>query len=674
MKSAGFIITSRTILFTLAFFAAFFPWCKAQDSVVSGKVMLLKDLVIASSRAGSLYPVTHHDIYGLELKAKNIGQEPSFLLSATPSVTNYSDAGSFQGYSYFRIRGIDQTRINMSLDGVPLNEPEDQGAYFSNYPDLLNSVSSIQIQRGAGVCKNGVAAFGGSLQLFSVDVWDSTRVRTGVGYGSFGTGRAFVECRASKPGKAGIYFRTSVLGSGGYKYRSRNASQSAFVKAVLVKPRSVWQFIMMGGHQQNQLAWLGVVDSLIRADARTNANGEEDDAFVQSLAQVKWVKSLGRNALMNAAAYYTFLDGGYEFDLNNFLGLPSTNEMFRYDFRSHLAGAYVNASVEKGPLELSGGLHGNAYQREHAGSERTFGQLYENTGFKQEFTAHGRAFWAVKKFFFQAEAQVRTVGFQYQGNVQMQSLNWTFFNPRFGISWAPNRQILFYYGAGRTGREPTRNDLFGGNDDLLSDSLGNALLFITQPEFVIDQELGLRSRNSRIKWEANFFFMTFNHEIVLNGKFGPNGLALTNDVDRSIRTGLEFSFTIPVGKRLSFIQHSSFTLARIREAGTTFSPVLTPPIIMNQEVMYRLKRFTMSITGRYQSSAYIDFANSAQVKGYYLMNARVAYDLKRFQLALFLNNCTNARYFNQGYVDYDGTSKYFVQAPFHFMTSAAFSF
>ncbi|MFT4024372.1 MAG: Plug domain-containing protein, partial [Flavihumibacter sp.] len=91
------------------------------------------------------------------------GQEPSFILSETPSITNYSDAGSGQGYSYFRMRGIDQTRINTSLDGVPMNEPEDQGAYFANQSDLFSSVSRVQLQRGVGTSQNGVASYAGGI-------------------------------------------------------------------------------------------------------------------------------------------------------------------------------------------------------------------------------------------------------------------------------------------------------------------------------------------------------------------------------------------------------------------------------------------------------------------------------------------------------------------------------
>ena len=114
--------------------------------------------VIVVYQADRLTPITFQNLNSKELKARSTGQEPSFLLSETPSITHYSDAGNSQGYSYFRMRGIDQTRINMTLDGVPLNEPEDQGAYFSNYPDILNSLAKLQIQRGVGTSKTELPA------------------------------------------------------------------------------------------------------------------------------------------------------------------------------------------------------------------------------------------------------------------------------------------------------------------------------------------------------------------------------------------------------------------------------------------------------------------------------------------------------------------------------------
>jgi iron complex outermembrane recepter protein len=163
--------------------------------------------------------------------------------------------------------------------------------------------------------------------------------------------------------------------------------------------------------------------------------------------------------------------------------------------------------------------------------------------------------------------------------------------------------------------------------------------------------------------------MNFNNEIVLNGKFGPNGLALTNDVEKSYRTGLEMSIVYAFNKYLSMSNHSSFNKSRIKEKSVRFSPILSPALIINQELNYTKKAYSISLAGRYQSASYIDFANSKKIDGYFLLNARAAYQYKKWELAIFLNNITNTRYFNNGYVDVDGTAKYFVQAPVNYCTS-----
>src|ERR1700754_2294234 len=140
-----------------------FLFC-AHAAFAQQKSDTLPEVVVRSPFTNStLSPLTLSNISRKEILEKNYGQEPSIVLSKTPSVTYYTDAGSGSGYSYFRLRGIDQTRINMSLNGIPLNEPEDQGVYFSNYPDFLESISGVQIQRGSSFSKQGVASYGGSL-------------------------------------------------------------------------------------------------------------------------------------------------------------------------------------------------------------------------------------------------------------------------------------------------------------------------------------------------------------------------------------------------------------------------------------------------------------------------------------------------------------------------------
>ncbi len=661
-----FILTVFTLLS--------FGQLTAQDTLHTDSIKQLDEVVI-TYQADKRTPVTFQNIYSKTIKEKSTGQEPSFLLSETPSITNYSDGGNSQGYSYFRLRGIDQTRINMTLDGVPLNEPEDQGAYFSNYPDILNSVSKIQIQRGVGTSKNGVASYGGSVQLFSPNLRDSTKTTFGLGYGSFNSLRVFGEYNSGIKNKKALYVRASQIYSDGYKYHSSNNSQSIFLSGGLFYDKSTWKLNILAGHQQNDMAWIGVSDSLINIDRRTNANNkQEKDRFFQMLTQLQNSWQISRSSSLQSSIYYTFLKGNYGFDLNNFLGFPSTDELYNYAVLSHFVGFFSNYTFSKKQFNLTTGLHGNIYNRQHTGSEKSLGQLYQNTGYKNEISIFTKADYTLKWFTFFADVQYRYVNFDYKGSVALPKLEWHFINPKVGLSAAVNPNSTLYYSVGYTGREPTRNDMFGGNDDLLADSLGNAILSNTKPEYVLNHELGFRFQKSKLDFNVNLYYMDFKNEIVLDGKFGPNGLALTNNVEQSFRTGLELSVNYKVSKHFSLVNNSSVNYSRIKEQTETFSPILTPPIIINQEVVFYKSNFTIALSARYQHNSYIDFANSETVKEYFLLNSRASYRFKGFQFSVFLNNITNAKYFNHGYVDFDGSKKYFVQAPINFYASIQYSF
>ena len=646
---------------------------KAQNTWRLDSTKTLKE-VIVTYQADKLTPITFQNISSKELKTKSIGQEPSFILSETPSITNYSDAGNSQGYSYYRLRGIDQTRINMTLDGVPLNEPEDQGAYFSNYPDILNSVSKIQIQRGVGTSKNGVASYGGSIQLFSPNLYDSNKTTLGFGYGSFNSLRTFGEYNRGIKNRKAFYVRGSQIYSNGYKYNSSNNSQSVFISGGLFYDKSTWKMNLLVGHQQNQLAWIGVSDSLIEIDRKTNANKNERDQFIQCLAQLQNNWRPNNFSSLQSSIYYTFLKGNYDFNLNGFLGLPTTSELYNYAFKSNLIGFFSNYTFSKKRFNWITGIQANIYDRQHIGSEKTLGQLYKNTGYKNEASVFTKADYTFKWITFYADIQYRYSTFDYEGTVALDKIKWHFINPKAGLSVEIKPNSVIYYSIGSTGREPTRNDLFGGNDDLLADSLGNAILSIKTPEYVLDHELGFRQQSRKLNFNLNLYYMDFKNEIALDGKFGPNGLALTDKIEQSFRTGIELSVTYKVTKNFSLINNSSFNYSRIKEQKEVFTPILTPPFIINPEAVYFYKGLSVSVSARYQDKSFIDFANTSTVKSYFLLNGRVSYDIKGFQFYVFVNNITNSKYFNNGYVDFDGSKKYFVQAPTNFYASIKYSF
>ncbi|SEW52173.1 TonB-dependent receptor [Chitinophaga arvensicola] len=648
----------------------------AQDTLTSPKdsTRHLGEIIV-NYQANTSTPVTWQNIQMKVLREKNTGQEPSFLLAETPSITAYSDAGNQQGYSYYRLRGMDQTRINTTLDGMPLNEPEDQGAYFSNYPDILNSISRIQLQRGAGTSKNGAASYAGSVQLFSPDLSDSSATTIGAGYGSYNSFRVFGEYKSGIKNHKALYVRASQVYTDGYKYHAFNNSQSIFISGGLFYDKSSWKVNVMAGHQQNGMAWLPVADSLIEKDRRTNADTKaEKDQFFQGLVQLQNNWHPGAHATVSSSIYYTYLKGGYDFDVNNFMGTPSDGSLFNYGFRSHFTGFFSNYTLAYQRFKWTTGVHGNVYTRQHRGTDSQAGELYRNNGYKNEVSAFSKIEYYLHQFTFYADLQYRFSSFNYKGAVPFERMQWHFVNPKAGISFALDQQTSIYYSIGKTSREPTRNDIFGGNDDLLPGAPGKPLIFNSDPESVTDHELGIRTRYRSLQLALNGYYMNFKNEIVLNGQLGPNGLLLTNKVNRSFRTGVELSATWQLHPAFCLTNNSSFNYSRIREQTTSFQPVLTPTLIINQEAAYQYKHFLLAVSGRYQSQSYIDFANEATIKGYVLLNSRIQYTLDRYTLSFFVNNISNARYYNNGSVDQDGTRKYFVQAPRNVYVAFKYSF
>ncbi|MBW8684510.1 TonB-dependent receptor [Chitinophaga rhizophila] len=661
-------ITTVSLLFLSLLAGAQTPSSSNEDST-----RRLKE-VIVTYQAGNKTPVTYQDLNMKVLDDKNTGQEPSFLLSETPAVTVYSDAGNMQGYSYYRMRGMDQTRINTTLDGMPLNEPEDQGAYFSNYPDILNSVSRLQVQRGVGTSKNGAASYAGSVQLFGPEAGDTPSTNIGLGYGSYNSFRVFAEHQTAVRNNKSLYVRGSQVYTDGYKYNSFNNSQSVFVSGGLYHDKSTWKLNVMAGHQQNGMAWLPVADTLIAKDRRTNANTKaEKDRFFQGLVQLQHIWRPTIYTSITSSVYYTYLNGGYDFDLNNFLGTASDGNLFNYGFRSHFGGFFTNYSLTHDHFRWTSGVHGNMYTRGHTGTDNWLGELYQNRGYKHDISGFSKIEYDLGRVTLYGDLQYRYTTFDYKGSVSFDKMNWHFLNPKGGINFAAGNTLSIYYSIGRTGREPTRNDIFGGNDDLVADSTGKAAIFNQDAESVVDQELGFRFRKGNLAIDLNGYYMNFDNEIVLNGQLGPNGLLLTNKVKSSYRTGVELHVGYQL-KAFTFTNNSSFNHSRIKEQSVAFTPVLTPALIINQEVAWQRKDLGLALSGRYQQGAYIDFANEAMTADYVLLNARAQYTWKGCTLSLFINNLTSASYYNDGNVEADGTRKYFVQAPRNMYVAFKYSF
>lgn len=645
----------KKILYGVLTLLSFYGFSQTEDSL---RTYNLDEIQITSEYTA--YQETPFSFQNIDLgtiQSKYYGQEPSFMLSETPSMTVYSDAGNQYGYSYFRLRGIDQTRINVTLDGVPLNEPEDQGVYFSNYPDFFTSVNSIQIQRGVGTTKNGSASYAGSIQVTSPDLSNEV-LRFGHGHGSYGTNRFFGEYSSGN----GVYIRASKLGTDGYTNRSGNDSKSLFYSYGNGNVK-LTGFI---GNQKNQMAWLGVSMDMLEVDPRANANSAEDDNFTQSLTQLQYKFDFGEKTVFKNSVYFNYLKGNYDFDLNNFLGLPLTDEMYNYALESKFAGLFSTLTYSGSVLKTSIGIHTNVYNREHTGSERSAGVLYTNVGYKPSSAAFVNANVNLNKLYLFVDVQGRTTSFTYNGDTTFTN-TWRFLNPKVGVTYQPIKNVDLYASVGRTSREPTRTDMSMGMDNFEL-GVGN-----TTPETVIDYEVGTRVTTQSTTLDLNYFYMDFENEIVLDGNFGLNGLALTQNVERSYRTGIEMVLTHVIDK-LELTTTSTLMDANIKQQGIEFKPILTPNLIMNQSVNYNVTEgLKIGLNGRYQGESYIDFANTTKLDDYFLLSGNAKASVWLLDVQFIVNNILNTTYFNNGYVDWDGTAKYFIQAPTNYYLSFTYN-
>jgi iron complex outermembrane recepter protein len=631
------------------------------DSIIS-----IKEIeVIKTYRADDKTPVTQKTINYIDITRININQDVPSLISKTPSMTSNSDNGAYGGYTYMRLRGIDQTRINMTLNGVPMNEPEDQGVYFNNLPDFLNSINSLQIQRGVGTSTNGTSSYIGSINFESININTEKSFGSSIDYGSFNSKRITGYCNQYITQNIPIYIRISGQETDGYKYHSGNKSCSFFISSGYFNKNDMIKTIIIYGNQNNNLAWIGVPLDSIKKDRKYNSDfTDETDYFKQFHSQINYTHLFNEKTSLNNTLYFNHLNGSYYFDLNAFLLLPKNtidSSLYNYYVKSNFIGFISNYSYKTNILRFYTGFHLNTYEREHIGSESKIGNLYDNTGYKNEASIFSKLLIYYQNFTFFGDLQYRYTDFSYKGSVKLDKIYWDFFNPKIGLVYNIDKHKRLYYSLGKTGREPTRTDMFGGNENL--DNIGEFTNI--KPEYVIDNEIGYVFNNSIINFQSDFFYMNFKNEIVLLGQFGSNGLALHNNVSDSRRYGLEFDIDWKLDK-FRFINSSSFSKNEILESNNITIHVLSPEKIINQNIIYSINNIDLNIMFRYQDKSYIDYTNKYYVNGYNIIDFGIKKNANKFIYGININNILNTKYLSTGMIGATGVPLYFVGTPINF--------
>ncbi|MCU0430842.1 MAG: TonB-dependent receptor [Cytophagaceae bacterium] len=675
------------------------------------KETISQEIVVKAVRAPREVPVSQQNISREEITKRYFGHDvPTFLNSAT-SVNSYSETGNGIGYSYFRMRGIDQTRINYTVNGIPVNDPETQGYYFNNFADLLSSVQSIQIQRGVGTSSNGTASFAGSVNMLGINLADTGSFGFSSGYGSFQSKRLSAEWQSGRVSdRFAFYGRVSNISTEGYRDRSGVAVNSYYISGAYFGKKSLFKFTSFGGEANSQLAYVGTAKSILDTNRRYNPLTRFDkDKFRQTFHQLHYAYKFSRKVQLTSAAYWVKGDGHFDVYVPGMpyfaLNLPdtlgtSTNSILRYQLNMDLVGAMSYLTYQSKQISVTAGFHANTFTSRHFMTTPwlqvmpdTFSSdhiVHDNTGYKNEMSAFGKFTYQVSpKFLVYADAQWRTASFQYRAvdkpiyrdSFSMKDpMQWTFLNPKAGFRFSLSPNASVYSSIGRTTREPTRVDLIV--DDRALEPIRKDRV---KPEEVVDIEVGTDIQSRNFRCQANVYVMEFKNEIIATGKLNSVGYAMRENVAKSFRRGVELEVNWKLHPKWQLLHASSVSHNRIRTlvqnlpvfdtlGNNTFTtetfrientqPLMTPTLMLNQGVRYSpLPWLSLEIMGKYVSKVYLDNTSTENLTApaYFFADARVSADLSpllkrgQYTLSLQWNNFTNTDFYP------NGTANHFYQ-------------
>lgn len=637
----------------------------------------LERLTITAVRAGEAAPIASTVLDESRLDRDYSGQDIPLTLRQAPSVTAFSESGSLLNYSYFRVRGIDQSRVNITLDGIPLNEPEDQQIYFSDFPDLTSSIQSIQIQRGVGTSSYGQAAFGGSVNFATHSLAGAERSTVlEAGGGSFGTARTTLHLNSGAlDNRLALHARLSGMRSDGYREGATSAANSAFVSAGYFGDRDLVKFTATSGLERNGQTYAAVPLDELLTNPRINPLAGVGDKYRESFATLSYTRLVSTDVSAGVTAYGFTTRGFYDYPS----GAPGPALRFRS--ASRWGGLIAAAHLVKGRLTLDGGAHGMAYSKDHEFDERPDLQYpgYSNTGYKTEASAFTKAGLALGSATLFGDLQVRSAEFRYRPTagygLEEVSQRWNFVNPKVGVTVQASPAVSLFASWGTTGREPTRGDLFAGADDVTPDD-APALLPLTRvrPEHVNDLEAGGTVMLGRARLTLTAFDMRFRDEIARTGATTPLGYDIRGNVGRSYRRGVELDAAYAISSAVDL--RSSVTVSRNRiesftDEGTGITyrdvePVLTPAFLAYNQLTWRVTgTLTLTADSRYQGLSYLAPRGDERLTSpaFHALDAGARYVLGDLTVALYGRNLLNRRAYPSGDVSGEGTPRYFILAP-----------
>lgn len=688
-----------------------------QDTV---KVEKLDEVLVKAVRVTATSPITHSNVKKEDIQKRNLGQDIPMLLNYLPSVISSSDAGAGIGYTYLRVRGSDATRVNVTINGIPYNDSESQGTFWVNIGDFASSVESMQLQRGVGTSTNGSGAFGASLNILTDAVAEEAGGEISNSFGSFGTRKHTIKFTTGKLNmdaeqSRGVEFagRLSKIYSDGYVDRAFSDLKSYFLQGSYFDDNTLIKALTFGGKEKTYQAWYGLTADQLAEDRRQNpyTYENETDNYWQDHYQLHWNEKLDSNWSTNVGLNYTrgkgyfeqFKDDRSAADYNNLIS-DNSDVIVRRWLDNHFYVVNGNATYKKEGLEIISGVSFNSYTNDHYGEIIWGSDLATGTEINDRyyFSTSDKTDWSVfSKATFRLSEQVKafvdlqgrfvsykTVGLTSNRAPIDVDENYSFFNPKIGLTYKINSQNSLYASYARANKEPNRNDFESNVDGVKHESLN-------------DFEFGYRYLGDKVTLNANVYYMTYNDQLVLTGAIDNVGEYLRENVDNSYRLGLEVDANISLSEKLLLNSNVALSQNNIKDLvierdgapknfGNTniaFSPNF---ITSNAFIFSPKENLQMALIGKYVSSQYMSNTDTeaSKLDGYFVSDFNINYEIamnsifKSIVLSGMVNNLFNKEYVDRGYTYLNFWSGptafeeqgYYPQATTNFLVGATLKF
>jgi iron complex outermembrane receptor protein len=683
---------------------------------LTAAVQMTEEVVVYATRANDKTPTTFTYVNKESIEKQNFGQDIPALLNWTPSMVTTSDAGAGIGYTGLRIRGSDASRINVTVNGIAMNDSESQGVFWVNTPDLASSIQSIQIQRGVGTSTNGAGAFGATVSVLT-DVLSKEPYAEGIAsFGSFNSQRyTFKGGTGLIKDRWSFDARVSKITSDGYLRRAASDLNSYYISGGFYGKKTIVKGIMFGGHEKTYQAWNGIDPITMAQDRRFNYSGaiyDEDgniiryydnevDDYRQDHYQLHITQQLSDYWNANVSLHYTYGRGFFEQYLQDKpfsdLGLPnvtignanieSSDVIVRRWLDNDYYGATFSANYLRNKTNFTFGGAFSKYD-----NARHFGEIiwaevalnspirhvyYDGESQKTDFNFYAKWNYNITDNLSSfVDLQYRAVRYQTTGIDNDQSAyavedKFNFFNPKIGLSYSLKENSILYLSYAIANREPNRTDYLDGIEKPKNERLGNL-------------EFGWRKTDQDYALEVNYYLMNYQDQLVLTGGLSDVGAPIRANVGKSYRTGIELSGLVNLSEKVNWNGNVTWSVNKNRNytlfdennnaTNRNTTIILSPSWIGGSQLTWKaFKNFQVSLLSKYVGKQYLDNTQDERVTldDYFINDIRLSYKFnpkgfKEIELGFLINNLFDVEYASNGY-GFAGTPYFYPQAGINFL-------